>query len=423
MNNELMAVVEYLERERGLDRETIIRALEEGLLAAANKSKAIRPADDLRISIDRKTMEINGIGHYRVVETVGNPAQEMALSEARKYKVDAKVGDTVAIVVTPKDFGRIAAQTGKQAIIQRIRQAERDRIYEEFKDRPGDIISGAVRRFNGRDVLIELGRAEALLPAGERVPTEEYQVGDRIRALVLRVDHSNVGTNIILSRAHPDFVRRLFELEVAEIADKTVEIKGIAREPGFRSKLAVYSHDEKVDPVGACVGMRGLRVKNIVRELSGEKIDIVRWNEDLRTYVTNALQPAKLKKVSVDEATRTVTVVVDADQLSLAIGKKGQNARLTSKLTGCRVDIMRDEGEMSFEEKVRQAVDLLARVEGIGPERAEVLVRAGFLSLEGVLAADLTDLAAAEGLDEATAAEVHAAAERAYEKEHGTIES
>ena len=295
-------------------------------------------------------------------------------------------------------------------------------VFEEFKGRAGDIVSGTVRRFERSDVIVELGRADAIMPASERVPTEEYQIGDRVRALVLRVTNQPGGPEIVLTSGHPEFVRRLFELEVSEIADHTVEIKGIAREAGFRTKLAVLSHDEKVDPVGACVGMRGMRVKNIVRELSGEKIDIVRWSSDIRTYVTNSLAPAKLARVVIDEPTQTVTVIVEPDQLSLAIGKKGQNARLTAKLTGWKIDIQREEQELTFEEKVAKAIADLALVDGVGPERAEKLVHAGFLTVEQVLSAETSDLQEVEGFDEETAAAVHRAVAAAYEKVHGAVE-
>jgi N utilization substance protein A len=296
-------------------------------------------------------------------------------------------------------------------------------VFEEYKDRPGDIVSGSVRRFERSDVIVDLGRAEAIMPARERVPTEEYQIGDRVRAYIVSVERSAQGPEIILSRSHPDFVRRLFELEVSEIADGTVEIKGIAREAGFRTKIAVVSHDEKVDPVGACVGMRGIRVKNIVRELSGEKIDIVRWHEDIKTFVHNALAPAKLVRVDVEEESHVVHVLVDQDQLSLAIGKKGQNARLTAKITGWKIDIIKEEAEVSFEEKVATAVAKLAAVEGIGPERAEQLVHAGFLTLEGILAAELSDLEAVEGFDAETAQSVRAAAEALTDQEPASPEA
>jgi len=320
MNNDLMAVFDYMERERGIDRETLIQAVEAALLNASKKS--VGPHRDMRVEIDRKTCNIRALAKVQVVEKVVNPHEEVSLVRARRVKADAQIGDQIEIEVTPKNFGRIAAQTAKQAILHKIRQAEKDQVFDEYKDRQGEIVTGAVRRFDRNDVVVDLGRAEALMPSRERVPTEEYQIGDRIRAYLLKVDPQ--GPEVILSRSHPDFVRKLFELEVAEINDGTVEIKGIAREAGFRSKIAVISHDDKVDPVGACVGMRGIRVKNIVRELSGEKIDIVKWHDDIRTYVTNSLAPAKLSSVSVDEDTHTVSVVVDGDQLSLAIGKKAR---------------------------------------------------------------------------------------------------
>ncbi|MDZ4198547.1 MAG: transcription termination factor NusA, partial [Kiritimatiellia bacterium] len=418
-NNELLAVFEYLERERGLDRETLARAVEEALLTAVRKGSS-KP-DDLQVRIDRKTLEIKSITRKLVIETPTDRETQIALKEARRIKANVVIGDHVEVESSPQNLGRIAAQAAKQAIMQRIRQVERERIFEEYKDRPGDIVSGGVRDFMGRDVIVDLGRAEGRMPGAERVPIEDYQRGERIRALVLSVENEARGPEIILSRAHPDFVRRLFELEVAEIADGTVEIKGIAREAGFRTKLAVYSHDEKVDPVGACVGMRGMRVKNIVRELSGEKIDIVRWHEDIRHFVANSLAPAKIGHLTLDEASHTVTIVVDSDQLSLAIGKKGQNARLTSKLTGWRIEIERDQQHLSFEEKVAQAIATLAKIEQIGPERAEALVQAGFLTLEGLLAADIQDLQEVEGFTAELAEAAHAAAAAVYEKEHGPI--
>ncbi|MBU1694213.1 MAG: transcription termination factor NusA [Verrucomicrobia bacterium] len=417
MNNDLLAVMEYMERERGIDRETLLTAVESALLSASKKS--VGPARDLRIEIDRKTCRIRALANVTVVEKIVAPHDEITLSSARRIKPDAQLGEIVEIEVTPKNFGRIAAQTAKQAILHKIRQAEKERVFDEYKDRGGDIVSGTVGRIERSDVILDLGRAEAIMPVSEKVPTERYQIGDRIRAFILRVESKTQGPEIIVTRSHPDFVQRLFELEVSEIADKTVEIKGIAREAGFRCKIAVVSHDSKVDPVGACVGMRGIRVKNIVRELSGEKIDIVRWNEDIKTFVTNALAPAKLIRVTVDDATQTVHVVVDSEHLSQAIGKKGQNARLTSKLTGWKIDIQRDEFDISFEEKVARAVTALAAVEGIGPERAEKLVHAGFLTLEGLLAAEPGDLEAVEGFDAAAAREVLQGVEKACEHLHG----
>jgi transcription termination/antitermination protein NusA len=409
MNNELLQILNYMERERGLDREVLIQAVEYALQSASRKS--IETDKEPRIEIDRKTCDIRAFSAMEVVENPKRGANQIGLIRARKIKPDAIIGETVEIEVTPKDFGRIAAQTAKQAIIQKIRQAERDVVYDEYKDRVGDIVSGSVRQFNRSDIIIDLGRAEAVLPAAERVPTEEYQIGERIRGYILKVQSGTAGPSVVLSRSHPDFIRKLFQLEVSEIAEGIVEIKGIAREPGYRTKIAVASRDEKVDPVGACVGMRGIRVKNIVRELSGEKIDIIRWSEDAKTYVTNALSPAKLLKVEMDpEIPNLVHIMTDADQLSLAIGKRGQNVRLTAKLLGLKVDIHKDEREISFEEKVANAVNRLTMIEGISPEEAQTLVQSGFLSVEGILAVDAAELAEMTGWNAETAERIHDAA-------------
>ncbi len=392
MNNELSNVLSYMEKERGIDRELLIKAVESALQAVSKKS--LSTTRDLRIQVDRETCEIKAFATVKVVESAPKTSKDkISLENARKIKPDVQLGDTVEIEATPRNLGRIAAQTAKQAIIQKIRQAEKDIVFGEYKDRIGDIVSGTVRQFERSDIIVDLGKAEAILTSKERVPTEEYQVGDRIRAYILSVQNNPSGPGIMLSRSHPDFVKSLFKLEVSEISDGVVEIKGISREAGYRSKIAVVSHDEKVDPVGACVGMRGMRVKNIVRELSGEKIDIIRWSDDIKTYVANALSPAKLSKVSVDpNHYNLVHVVVDADQLSLAIGKKGQNVRLSSRLIGWKIDIQKDESEVSFEEKVTKAVNVLAAIEGIGAEKARSLVQAGFLTMEGILAAEITDI-------------------------------
>ena len=415
MNSELQSVVEYMEKERGIDREVVVQAIESALLSAAKRSTG--PHRDVRISINRKSFDIDATVQSVVVEKVISPAEQLTVSAARRYKADAQVGDFVDVPIPPQKLGRIAAQVAKQAIMQKIRQAEKERVFDEYKDRTGDIVSGSVRRFERNDVVVDLGRAEALMPSRERVPTEEYQPGDRIRAFVLKVDNEAYGPEIILSRTHPEFVRRLFELEVSEIADGTVEIKGIAREAGFRSKIAVLSHDEKVDPVGACVGMKGIRVKNIVRELSGEKIDIVRWHPDIKTFVANSLAPARLAQVEIDEELHTVTVTVDKDQLSLAIGKKGQNARLTNKLTGWKIDIQKDEETKTFEEKVAEAIEQLAAIEVRGRERAEQLVYGGFLGPEGILAAETDDLLVVEGIDTDQAAAIKVAVEQQFESQ------
>ena len=419
MNNELLAVFEYMERERKLDRETLAQLVESALQVAGRKS--IGRVRDLRVEINRKTLEIKAFASIQVVDFVRNRDEEISLDDAQaKYpSKNCKLGDLIEIEVTPRNFGRIAAQTAKQAIIQKLRMAEKDKVYAAYKDHVGAIVTGTVRRFDRSDVVVDLGDAEGVMPAKERVPSEEYQMGDRIRFLLLSLDSATAGTQLVLSRANPDFIKKLFELEVSEIADGTVEIKGIAREAGFRTKIAVHSNDEKVDPVGACVGLRGQRVKNIVRELSGEKVDIVKWSTDIKTFVTNSLAPAKLLRLEVDELENVVKVIVESDQLSLAIGKKGQNARLTAKLTGWKVDIQKDENDITFEERITRATDQLAAVDGIGRDHAAQLVAAGFLTLEGILAAEIQDLVDVEGFDADVAQQVRAAAEAAFERENG----
>src|SRR6266850_4169817 len=387
MNADFLAVLEFWEREKGISRDVLVGAVHESLLSAAKK--AVGPARELRVAIDPKNGDIKAFAKLVVSERVISTHDQISVFDARRIKSDAQVGEEVEVEVTPVGFGRIAAQYAKQALMQQLRRAEKQLIFSEFKDRVGDIIGGTVRRFDRSDVLVDLGKYEALLPNRERVPTEEYQVGERIRCYVKAVEQGPHGPEIILSRADPQFVIKLFQLEVSEINDGTIEVKGIAREPGFRTKLAVYTRDEKVDPVGACVGLRGQRVKNIVRELNNEKVDIIRWDPNVRTYITNALAPAKLKTFEIDEANHRVRIITSEDQLSLAIGKRGQNARLTSKLTGWQVDI---EPEVvvtkGFEEKVAEAVLALAAIPGISPEQASVLLKSGFPTLESLVQAE-----------------------------------
>src|SRR5215213_3672958 len=361
MNADFLAVLEYWEREKGISRDVLITAVQEALVQAAKK--AVGPARELRCAIDQKNGDIKAFAKLIVSEKVASKHDQISVFDARRIKPDAKLGDEVEIEVTPTGFGRIAAQYAKQSLMQHIRRAEKQLIFTEFKDRVGDIISGTVRRFERSDVTIDLGKYEALLPNRERVPTEEYQIGERIRCYVKAVETGTHGPEIILSRADPQFVIKLFQLEVSEISDGTIEVKGIAREPGFRTKIAVYTRDDKVDPVGACVGLRGQRVKNIVRELNNEKVDIIKWDPNVRTYITNALAPAKPKAFEIDEANKRVKIIVSEDQLSLAIGKRGQNARLTSKLTGWQVDIEHEPVVViGFEQKVAQAVDTVAAI-------------------------------------------------------------
>ncbi len=408
MNADFLAVLEFWEREKGINRDVLVAAVQEALFTAAKK--AVGPARELRVVIDQKNGDIRAFAKLIVSERVASKHDQISVFDARRIKADAQVGEEVEVEVTPVGFGRIAAQYAKQALMQHIRRAEKQLIFTEFKDRVGDIISGTVRRFERSDVIVDLVKYEALLPNRERVPTEEYQVGERIRCYVKAVEQGPHGPEIILSRADPRFVIKLFQLEVSEINDGTIEVKGIAREPGFRTKLAVWTRDEKVDPVGACVGLRGQRVKNIVRELNNEKVDIIRWDPNVRTFITNALAPAKLKAFEISEAHKRVKIIVSEDQLSLAIGKRGQNARLTSKLTGWQVDI---EAEVvvtkGFEQKVAEAVGLLAAIEGISKEQADALVHHGLTRLEDLLQADVSDLEGIPQLGDQAAAVLEAA--------------
>lgn len=412
MNNELLAILDYLERDRGLDREVLTQLIEEALLTAARK--AVGPANELTVKLDSKTGDILATARLQVVERITSPDREIAIAEVRNKYPDVKVGDMVSWEVAPKNFGRIAAQTAKQGIMQRLRQAEKERVRDEFNDRVGDVLYGVVTRFERGDILIDFGRAEGVLGRDDRVSTEDYQIGDHICCVLKEVNITKPGPVLIVSRSSAELVRRLFEREVSEISEGIVEVKGVAREPGFRSKIAVRSKDPKVDPVGACVGLRGSRVKTIVRELSGEKVDIIRWDDDIRVYVKNALQPAEIKSLDIDQASNTVRIIVDPDQLSLAIGRRGQNARLTHKLTGWKIDIQRQEDtpEVSIETKMAQAVTALAEtLTEIDRAVCETLVHNGFLSLDGIRAAEISDLTDIEGIDAALAARIKAAAD------------
>ena len=393
MNSDLSTMLDFLEREKGIKREVLVDAISSAILAASKKSFT-SGTRELRIEINPQSGAIRAIAKLIVSETPSNAHEEISLTKARAIKADVQPGQEIDVEVTPKDFGRIAAQAARQAINQRLRQIEREMIYQEFKDRAGEIVTGTVRRFDRSDVIIDLGKFEGVMPSRERVLTEEYNVGDRIRAYVVAVESGSRGPEIILSRSHPNFVRRLFELEVSEIADRTVELKVIAREAGFRTKVAVHSADTKVDPVGACVGMRGARVKNIVRELNNEKVDIIRWDADPLKFVAAALKPANIRAISADEKKKTIHVLVNKDDLSLAIGRRGQNARLTSKMTGWEVEITEDKREAQvMQNRASAAVNSLTDILGITPEQAEKLVSNGINSIEVVQTVGADDIA------------------------------
>ena len=408
MNAEILAGLEFYEREKGISREVLVAAVQEALLSAAKK--AVGPARELRVVTDPKTGDIKAFAKLIVSEKVISQHDQISVFDARRIKPDAQVGEELEKEVTPTGFGRVASQFAKQALMQKIRQAEKALIFTEFKDRVGDIISGTVRRFERSDVILDLGKYEALLPNRERVPTEEYQVGERIRCYVKAVEEGAHGPEIILSRADPRFIIKLFQLEVSEINDGTIEIKGIAREPGFRTKMAVYSRDPKVDPVGACVGMRGQRVKNIVRELNNEKVDVIPWSADVKMFITKALEPAQLKSITLDEVRKRVKILVGEDQLSLAIGKRGQNARLTARLTGWEVDIDAEHiVTKGIDEKIADAVESLSTIPGVTREQANALVHNGVHRLEDLLSAEASDISDIPQIGENAAAILEAA--------------
>ncbi len=333
---EFMEAFREIGQEKGIDTEVLFDAIEAALVSAYKRNSS---EQNVRVSLDRVTGAYHVYAIKDIVEEPENEVTEMSLAEARKINPDYEVGDTIEIEVTPADFGRVAAQNAKQVVVQRIREAERGIIYDEFSNRESDIITGVVQRIEGKTVFIDLGRTEAVLSPNEQIPGEEYQHGERIKAFIVEVKKTSKGPQIVVSRTHPGLLKRLFELEVPEIQEGIVEIKSVAREPGMRSKIAVYSSDEAVDPVGSCVGHKGLRVQAIVDELRNEKIDIVKWNEDPAKYIANALSPAKVISVSANEEEKISRVVVPDTQLSLAIGKEGQNARLAAKLTGWKIDI------------------------------------------------------------------------------------
>ncbi|MDO5319984.1 MAG: transcription termination factor NusA [bacterium] len=414
MNNELLAIVSFIERERGVDREIVLVAIEQALQQAARRNPGV--TNDLRVAIDRKTLSLH-VYDTMVVSDEETGTGFISLARAQRLQPGIAEGETIEIEMPASKLGRIAAQTSRQMIMQKIREAERSNTFREFNGRIGEIVNGTVTAVSRRDLYVMVGKTEMILPGKERIPTEEYSVGDSIRAIVDKVKTSEVqGPAVTLSRASSEFVRTLFRLEVSEIADGVVEIMGVARDPGYRSKLAVRTLDDKVDPVGACVGLKGARVRNIVRELNGEKIDIVRWSDDVKSYVAQALAPAKLESVELDpDGGNTVHVTVAPDQYSLAIGKRGQNVRLTSKLTGWHVDVTKAMALASFEDQKAEAIKNLAETFSVSNAVATQLADAGFLTVEGIVECDEEGFIASTGLDEVTAKGLYAAAQAVAE--------
>ena len=422
MNSPLLAVVQQIEVERGVSREIVLQAIEWAMTQAARRNRDV--TNDLRVAIDRKDLSLH------VYDTVVCSDEEVgpgfiSLARAKRLNKGNPVaeGATIEIEIPASRLGRIAAQMSRQMIMQRIRDAERTNTFSEYKDRIGDIVTGTISAVGPRETYVTVGKTEMILPNKERIPTERYQIGDTVRAIITRVDSEARGPSVTISRASPKFLEALFRLEVSEIADGVVEIMGCSRDPGFRAKLAVRSSNDKVDPVGACVGQRGNRVKAVVNALNGEKIDIVRWNADICKYVEAALAPAKLESIEVDPAQpNSVSIVVAPDQYSLAIGKRGQNVRLTSRLTGWHVDVKKSLAMASFEDQKAHAIRELAETLSISTALATRMADAGYLTVEGIVGDDEAGFIAATGIDEVAAKGIYAAAGAVVDMMNGGAE-
>ena len=418
---ELLLVADTVARDKGIERDEVLEAMEQAI-QKAGRSKYGQEYD-IRAEIDRKTGEIRLMRFREVADPIENEATQMSLEEAQLHDPSAQVGDFITDPLPPIDFGRIAAQTAKQVIVQRVRDAERQRQYREFKDRIGEIVNGLVKRVEFGNVVVDLGRAEAMLRRDELLPRETFRQGERVRAYIYDVRPEIRGPQIFLSRTHPQFMAKLFAQEVPEIYDGIIEIRAVARDPGSRAKIGVISNDSSIDPVGACVGMRGSRVQAVVAELQGEKIDIIPWSQDPATFVVNALAPAEVAKVVMDEEQRRIEVVVPDDQLSLAIGRRGQNVRLASQLTGWDIDILTE-----AEESERRTAETQSRsalfIEALDVDDviAHLLVNEGFTSVEEVAYVPLDELAGIEGFDEDVAGELQARALNFLEQQNAHFE-
>jgi N utilization substance protein A len=427
MNKDLIYVIEQIGREKGIGKEVLFEAVESALLSASKKTMGL--ADNVRMELDRQTGALRVYARKKVVESVSDRKLEISLDEARKLNREAELEDELELELPPQEFGRIAAQTAKQVILQRVRDAERDAVYSEFADKEGKIVRGVVHRVEKRNVIVEIGKAEAVLMEREQIPGERYGPGDRIRAFVLEVKKGIKGPQIMLSRTHPGLLVRLFETEIPEIAEGIVQVKEAAREPGERAKVAVMSTKRDVDPIGACVGLRGTRIQVISRELRGEKIDIVEWSPDPAAFVARALSPAKVSSVTVGESEgeggqRSVLVIVPDSQLSLAIGKRGQNARLAAKLTGLRVDIkseseVEEERRRDEEERI-QGREALAQLPGVGPQLIDRLTEAGLFSPARIVRAGVERLLELPNVGEKKAASLFEAAQ-VWMSEHAVV--
>ncbi len=401
MISELKRMIDQVSREKGVDRKILIETLEEAVKAAARKK--LGQNYDLEVNFNDEMGEIEIFEFKEVVEEITSDHLQISLEEAKEIDPEFEVGDSVGIKMDTDELGRIAAQSAKQVIVQRLRDAERNMVYDDYKDRKGEIIHGIVQRFDKGAITVNLGRTEAELPLKEQIPRESYKQGDRVRAYILDVKQFSRGPQITLSRTHPNFLSALFENEVPEISEKIVKIVQVAREPGGRAKIAVTSRDSDVDPVGACVGMKGSRVMAVVQELRGEKIDIVTWDNDPAKFICNALSPAEIERVIVDEANQSMEVVVPDDQLSLAIGKKGQNVRLASRISGWNLDVT---SESNYNRVLREAYDSFLSLDGVGEKTASNLYQEGFRSMKDVAGSSVSDLVQVEGIGDDKAAKL-----------------
>lgn len=393
-SSQILSVLEYMEKEKGISRKDMIETIREAIRTAALKS--ITAGHDVRVEINPKTGQLRAWAIFEIVDSVSDPSTQIHISKALLTDPNAEVGSVVEVEIDPALLGRIAAQTTRQAIMQKIKFFEREKLYDDFKNRVGDIVSGTVHRVDNGNVYIEVGNAEAIMPARECVRGEEYATGDRIRCLLLRLDTDSRDAEIVVSRSHVNFVRRLLEIEVSEIADGGVVIRGIAREPGYRTKVCVDSTDKNIDPVGACVGTRGVRVKSIVHELNGEKIDVIRYYEDPARLLCEAIKPAVPKNVVVDEKERKISFEVSEGDLAVAIGKRGLNAKLTSRMMNWRLDISKEEEKNDFDDRLDRAIAGWVRIPGINVEDAQRLVAAGITDVEAFESVEVADL---EGMD------------------------
>jgi N utilization substance protein A len=402
---ELLQIADAVAREKTIDKKIVIEAMEDAIQKAAKSRYGAE--NDIRCEIDLKTGEARLTRVLAVVEEVENDATQINLADAQKRNPEAKIGDHIAEVLPPLEFGRVAAQNAKQVIVQKVREAERDRQFNEYKDRIGDISNGTVKRVEYGNVIVDLGRAEGIIRRDEMIPRENVRLGDRIRAFIYDVRREQRGPQIFLTRARSEFMAKLFAQEVPEIYDGVVEIKSVARDPGSRAKIAVISKDSSIDPVGACVGMRGARVQAVVNELQGEKVDIIQWNPDAASFIVNALAPAEVTKVVLDEDSNRIEVVVPEAQLSLAIGRRGQNVRLASQLTGWDIDILTEQEESERRQKeFTERTQLLMESLDVDEVIAQLLVTEGFATIEEVAFVDLSEIAHIEGFDENTAQEI-----------------